>query len=232
MLFPTSELNEIFKNLTIFKGIISIWGDFGVGKTTFSLQTAINSSTDKKNIIYIYSKPDLPLRKINRITSGTKDKLSNIVFIQIFSFDDLYNIIYNLEFLILKNIELKKKSYALIVIDSLTDLYRLALNKEKKEKNYNLNYNLNQILATLFFINNCYDIEILIVNEKVNKLVNNQIVETQSGGNVMEYWVSMNIKIERTQILKRRKFIINKYPEIQNIKYTYKLTQKGFERLS
>ncbi|MFX1456095.1 MAG: AAA family ATPase [Promethearchaeota archaeon] len=232
MLFPTSELNEIFKNLTIFKGIISIWGDFGVGKTTFSLQTALNSSIDEKKIVYIYSKPDLPLRKINTITSGSKDKLSNIVFIQIFSFDDLYNVINNLEFLILKNIELKEKSYALIVIDSLTDLYRLALNKEKKEKNYNLNYNLNQILATLFFINNCYDIEILIVNEKVNKLVNNHIVETQSGGNVMEYWVSMNIKIERTQILKRRKFIINKYPEIQNIKYTYKLTQRGFERLS
>ncbi|MFW9824382.1 MAG: hypothetical protein ACFFE4_15670, partial [Candidatus Thorarchaeota archaeon] len=103
---------------------------------------------------------------------------------------------------------------------------------EKKEKNYNLNYNLNQILATLFFINNYYDIEILLVNEKVNKMVNNQRFEMQSGGNVMEYWVSLNIKIERTPILKQRRFIINKYPEIQDVEYTYKLTQKGFERLS
>ena len=124
--------------------------------------------------------------------------------------------------------KLMTEKYDLIVIDSLTDLYRLALNKDKKEENYNINYNLNQILANLSFINNTYNIEILIVNEKVNKLINDQIIEVQSGGKVMEYWVSLNIKIERTEVLKQRKLIITKHPEIENIEFTYNLTNDGF----
>lgn len=228
MLFPTSDLSEILINLPLFKGIISIWGDFGVGKTTFSLQTAMNNVKHKNKIIYIYSKPNFPAEKIIKMSKGSMETLKNITFIQTESFEDLYNIVYNLEFLILNNIKLMKEKYTLIVIDSLTDFYRLALNKEKKEKNYNINFNLNQILANLSFINNTYNIDILIVNEKVNKLINNKIIEVQSGGKVMEYWVSLNIKIERTEILKQRKLIITKHPEIQNEEFTYSLTKNGF----
>ena len=60
MLFPISDLSEFLRNLPVIKGIISIWGDFGVGKTTFSLQTAINNIRHDSNIIYIYSKPNFP----------------------------------------------------------------------------------------------------------------------------------------------------------------------------
>jgi len=228
MLFPTSELSEILKNIPLFKGIISIWGDFGVGKTTLCLQTAINNVRHENKIIYIYSKSNFPAEKIIKLSKESIEPLKNITFIQTESFEDLYNIVYNLEFLILNNIKLKKEKFTLIVIDSLTDFYRLGLNKEKKEKNYNINFNLNQILANLSFLNNIYNIDILIVNEKVNKLINNQIIEVQSGGKVMEYWVSLNIKIERTEVLKQRKLIITKHPEIQNIEFTYNLTNEGF----
>jgi RecA/RadA recombinase len=228
MLFPTSDLNALLKTIPSFKGIISIWGDFGVGKTTLALQTALNSVGHENKIIYIYSKPNFPAEKMLKMVKGSKEILRCITFIKTKNFEDLFNIVYNLEFLVLKTIKLTKERYKLIVIDSLTDLYRLALNKDKKEENYNINYNLNQILANLSFINYRYNIDILIVNEKVNKLVNNQIIEVPSGGRVMEYWVSLNIKIERTEILKQRKLIINKLPEIENIEFTYSLTKNGF----
>ena len=228
MLFPTSDLSEFLHNFPLMKGIISIWGDFGVGKTTFSLQTAMNTVRHENKIIYIYSKPNFPAEKIIEMSKGSIEMLKHITFIQTKSFEDLYNIVYNLEFLILRNIKLTKEKYKLIVIDSLTDLYRLALNKDKKGENFNLNYNLNKILANLSFINNTYNIDILIVNEKVNKLVNNQIIEVQSGGKVMEYWVSLDIKIERTKVLKQRKLIITKHPENKNVEFTYNLTKSGF----
>ncbi|MHA1931132.1 MAG: hypothetical protein ACW96X_01255 [Promethearchaeota archaeon] len=228
MLFPTSDLNALLKTVPSFKGITSIWGDFGVGKTTFALQTVMNTINHGNKIIYIYTKPNFPTDKILTMLGGSIETLKRIIFIQTETFEDLYNIVYNLEFLILRHIKLMTERYNLIVIDSLTDLYRLALNKDKKEENYNINYNLNQILATLSFINNTYNIEILIVNEKVNKLINDQIIEVQSGGKVMEYWVSLNIKIERTEVLKQRKLRITKLPEIQNVELTYSLTKNGF----
>ena len=229
MKFPPSILNEYFKKNSFFKGLISVWGDFGVGKTTFALQTSLNSLKESKKVIYIYSKPMFPSEKISRIVGNSFEILHDITFIRPDNFNDLRNIVFNLEFLILRTINKIKNPYKLIVIDSLTDLYRLELNKEKKEKNFNLNYNLNQILANLSFINNIYDIEILIVNEKTQIKEENQIKEIQSGGRVMGYWVSLDIKIERTAKLRERKFILTEHPSFERTEFTSELSEKGFK---
>ena len=229
MKFPPSILNEYFKKNSFFKGLISVWGDFGVGKTTFALQTSLNSLKESKKVIYIYSKPMFPSEKISRIVGDSFEILHDITFIRPDNFNDLRNIVFNLEFLILRTINKIKNPYKLIVIDSLTDLYRLELNKEKKEKNFNLNYNLNQILANLSFINNIYDIEILIINEKTQIKEENQIKEIQSGGRVMGYWVSLDIKIERTAKLRERKFILTEHPSFERTEFTSELSEKGFK---
>ena len=228
MKYPISALNAFFKRNKQSKGIISVWGDFGVGKTTFVLQTVINSVYLRNKILFIYTKPNFPIEKINKIFGVYDDTHENLTFIQPINYDDLHKIVYNLEFLILSRINDQHTQYSLIVIDSVTDLYRLELNNRKKEKNYELNYILNQILANLFFIHNKYNIEILIVNEKASKQEENQIIEIQSGGNVIEYWVSTDIKIERTEILNQRKFTVSNRPEIFNKEFFSELTETGF----
>jgi len=227
MNFPTPRLNEIFESP---EGIISIWGDFGVGKTTFALQTAINTSLQGKKAIFIYSKPNFPSDRIgDLLKENSIEILDNLVFIKSTNFTDLHKIIFNLEFLVLEVKKEKNTSFDLIVIDSITDLYRLELNKEKKEKNVILNYQLNQILANLTYIFETYGIEILIINELTRKSYNDQTLEVQSGGKVIDFWILYTIKIERTEILNVRKLIIRK--DLDNIKFELKssLTQYGFE---
>ena len=129
MIFPNSILNEYFKRLPFFKGIISVWGTFGVGKTTFAIQTSMNSIKNGNRIIYIYSKPVFPYEKINRIFRDSIEILDKITFIIPDSFNDLHNILFNLEYLILRNLNESNNHYNLIVIDSLTDLYLLELNR-------------------------------------------------------------------------------------------------------
>ncbi|MFX0029283.1 MAG: hypothetical protein ACFE8B_08740 [Candidatus Hermodarchaeota archaeon] len=229
MIFSSSTLNTYFKTFPHFKGIISVWGDFGVGKTTFALSTIYNTIKEENKSIYIYTKPNFPYEKIVKITHCSKEILGNINFIKLNDFNDLNNIVFNLEFLILDNIKKKEKLYRLIVIDSLTGLYRLALNREIKDKNYNLNYNLNQILANLLYLNNSFDIEILVINEKVQTRVNDQIIESQSGGKVMEYWIALDIKIERTDILKERKLILTNHLNNDHLEFISNLTENGFQ---
>jgi RecA/RadA recombinase len=229
MKFPIPELNQHFNSIDTLKGIFSVFGDFGVGKTIFSIQTAINSAKLGKNIIYIYTKPNIPSERILLTINKSKEILDNILFIQITDFSELYKIIFNFEFLILDNLKKKKIISNLIVIDSITHLYRIELNQDKKELNYNLNYQLNQILANLFFLNEIYKIEILIVNEISRKMVNDQIVEVQSGGKVMEYWANYTLKIAKTKKLNERKLIFNEVSENLTFKCVTNLTQKGFE---
>ena len=227
MNFPIPRLNEIIKAP---EGIISVWGDFGIGKTTFALHTAIKTANQGKNVTYIYSKPNFPSVRVGHILKDDpKQTLDNIVFIKSTDFADLHNTIFNLEFLVLESVKEKSNSFGLIVIDSITDLYRLELNKEKKGKNISLNYRLNQILANLSYIFETFGIEILVVNELARKSYNDQTVEVQSGGKVMDFWILYTIKIERTEVLNVRKLIIRKHPENTKIELSSSLTKHGFD---
>jgi RecA/RadA recombinase len=229
MIFPIPTLNSYFIRNPLDKGIISVWGDFGVGKTTFALQTLYNTYSEDCKSIYVFTKPTIPYEQIYRIMQNSKEHLDPIDFIKLGSFSDLYNVIFNLEFLILRSLSKQDNQYKLIIIDSLTDLYRIELDRTKKDMNYNLNYQLNQILANLFYLNFSYNVEILVINEKVQVKENDQSIEIQSGGKVMEYWITLDIKIERTKVLKEREFILSNHSNGDYINFQSNLSKNGFE---
>ncbi|KKN16681.1 hypothetical protein LCGC14_0973440 [marine sediment metagenome] len=229
MKFPTLKLNAYFKEYESQKGVFSVWGDFGVGKTTFALQTALNTAKNGKKIIYIYTKPNFPSSKIKTLFIDSINYLDKIVFIKPIDFDDLTSIIFNLEFLILKNENEDEDQYKLIVIDSLTDFYRIEVNKEKKERNYVLNYQLNQIIAILSYISEYYSTDILIVNESTKKRINDHFIEIQSGGKVMEYWILFDIKIKRTHKISNRQIFLTKHPDNKQLEFISILTERGFK---
>ncbi|MFX1268602.1 MAG: hypothetical protein ACFFAK_11640 [Promethearchaeota archaeon] len=227
--FLIKPFNELFNYIFPIKGIVSVWGDFGVGKTTFSLQKAINYASEKKKIIYIYTKPNFPFEKINNIVQkSVRNTLDNIIFIKSLNFEDLYSLVFNLEFIVIDSYKKPNNIIDLIIIDSITDLYRLELNRESKEKNFLLNYKLNQILANLFFLNKKYHINILVVNTQTNINQNGQLIEVQSGGKVMDYWIDNSLKILRTNKLTCRKFVFKIKNNKKVIESLTTLTQDGF----
>ncbi|MFW9829659.1 MAG: hypothetical protein ACFFEY_18950 [Candidatus Thorarchaeota archaeon] len=229
MQFPISRLNHYINSIDNIKGLVSVFGDFGVGKTTFSIQTAINSTKLGNTVVYIYTKPNIPSERIFMITNNSKEILEKIILIQVTDFNELVKIIFNFEFLILNYFTPKNIRCNLIILDSLTDLYRLELDKDKKEKNYTLNYQLNQILATLTYLNEIYNIETLVVNEVSRKKIDDQIIEKQSGGKVTEFWVNYTLRIIRTFKLNERKFIFTNISKNRSNEFTSYLTKKGFE---
>lgn len=230
MHFPLFQINKTIGPSELIKGIFSIWGEIGVGKTIFAIQTAIINALNGKNVIYIYSKPNFPYERIkNIVQTNSKNLLDKILFIQVLDYQELYTIIFNLEFNILDNLSEKDNNIDLIIIDSITNLYRLELNREKKEKNFILNYKLNQILANLYNLNSNYETEILIINEVSRANINGQTIQIQSGGKIMEYWVSYSLKIERTEKLNYRKLILSRKEEKIIREYFSILSEKGFK---
>lgn len=230
MHFPLFQINKTIGPSELIKGIFSIWGEIGVGKTIFAIQTAIINALNGKNVIYIYSKPNFPYERIkNIVQTNSKNLPDKILFIQVLDYQELYTIIFNLEFNILDNLSEKDNNIDLIIIDSITNLYRLELNRDKKEKNFILNYKLNQILANLYNLNSNYETEILIINEVSRANINGQTIQIQSGGKIMEYWVSYTLKIERTEKLNYRKLILSRKEEKIIREYFSILSEKGFK---
>ncbi|MFX0047635.1 MAG: hypothetical protein ACFE8G_05635 [Candidatus Hermodarchaeota archaeon] len=230
MQFPLTKVNEFFKSTDAEERITSLWGDFGVGKTTLSLQTAYIYVLNKKKVLYIYTKPNFPFKKISSVfESNLEDVLENILFFHIINFEEIFNFIFNLEFVILNDLKTKNGTFNLIILDSITDLYRLELNREKKGKNFILNYRLNQLLANLANLKQKYKIGILMVNEISRRTQAGQTYEVESGGNVMRYWVTNFIKIERTDIANNRRFILHRGKDDITFLVNYILTKRGFE---
>ena len=161
MQFPITKVNKFFKSNDANEGITSLWGDFGVGKTTLSLQTANKYALNKRKVLFIYTKPNLPYKKLSSVfVNNLNEVLENISFIYTANFDDIFNFVFNLEFIILNDLKTEDSTFNLIVIDSMTDLYRLELNREKKGKNFILNYKLNQLIANLVNLKQKYEIDI------------------------------------------------------------------------
>ena len=230
MKFPLTKVNEFFKSTDAAEGITSLWGSFGVGKTTMALQISWKNTLNRKNMLYIYSKPNFPLNKISTLfESNLEEHLENMQFIKSTNFMELFRLVFNLEFIILNRLKSGKGIIGMIIIDSLTDLYRLELRRDKKGKNVVLNYKLNQILANLSFLNKQYDIDILIANELSRTTIEGVIYDVESGGNVMEYWVKNSIKIERTDVANNRKFILYDEDGKTSSVFNSRLTNRGFE---
>jgi len=230
MQFPLTKVNKFFKSNDTKEGITSLWGDFGVGKTTLSLQTANIYALNKKKVLYIYTKPIFPYKKLSSVfVNNLDDVLENISFIHITNFDDIFNFVFNLEFIILNALKTEDSTFNLIVIDSMTDLYRLELNREKKGKNFILNYKLNQLIANLVNVKQKYEIDILIINELSRRTQEGFTYEVESGGNVMRYWIKNSIKIERTEVANNRKFILHKNNDNDSVMLNSTLTIRGFE---
>jgi len=230
MQFPITKVNKFFKSNDAKEGITSLWGDFGVGKTTLSLQTANKYALNKRKVLFIYTKPNLPYKKLSSVfTNNLNDVLENISFIHTANFDDIFKFVFNLEFIILNDLKTEDSTFNLIVIDSMTDLYRLELNREKKGKNFILNYKLNQLIANLVNLKQKYDIEILIINELSRRTHEGITYEVESGGNVMQYWVKNSIKIERTEVANSRKFILHRDNDNNSVTLNSTLTIRGFE---
>jgi predicted ATP-dependent serine protease len=230
MQFPLTRVNEFFKSTGTIEGITSVWGDFGVGKTTLSLQTAKLYALNNKKVLYLYTKPNFPFNKIRTVfENNLKDVLENVSFIYTPNFDDIFNFMFNMEFSVLSDLKTMNGTFNLIIIDSMTDLYQLELNREIKSKNFILNYKLNQLLANLVNLTQKYEISTLIVNEISRRTQGGEIHEMESGGNVMQYWVTDSIKIERTDVANNRRLILSRGKDNISLTLDSMLTECGFE---
>ncbi|MHA1783191.1 MAG: hypothetical protein ACTSUL_07165 [Promethearchaeota archaeon] len=225
----TLIINEIKKFLDFKSSIISIWGEIGTGKSTLALQIIKDNVLKNSKILYIYSKYDIPIEKIQEIYKNEFNSfINNVIMIQILDFEDLYNFCFDLELKLVENIKQTNNSINFIVIDSISDLYDLSLIKNKKEKNVSLNYKLNIILATLTSYIKKFSTQIMVINSSKSIFLDKEIMEIQSGGKVMDYWIKQSIKIERTSKINQRCLILfdNKYNKL--FEFYCHLTSRGF----
>ncbi|QEE15376.1 AAA family ATPase [Promethearchaeum syntrophicum] len=214
--------------------ISMIWGDVGVGKSTFATQLSheiLKQKADLK-IFYLYTKFSPIDQLLRRILEDNLDfSDSNFLLWHSPSFYRQKEIVLEWSLQIQQLFEsFKQNKVGLIIVDEIASLYLLELGKDLK--NTRMNQDLVLILATLKKIQTEYHIPVVLLNTFSVKQNEKQISQViPHGGKIIDYWTSFEVKIDRTPQISRMKFFVTKNDSNLPIPkvWSWMLTDKGFK---
>jgi len=215
------------------RGIITMfYGPSASGKSNFMMQAAVHQARAKK-IVFIDTEGSFSLDRINQLTKNDSESiLKNIALLNPTSFEEQ-----NQAFEKIKN-ELNSDNIGLIIVDSISMLYRLSLadaRKEGQEAVQKVNSLLANQMKILYEIARKQNIPVLITGQVYSEFLSEE--EWLSGktagvnvvgGDLLKYWSKCTIEL---QIDKgKKKALIKKHRSIQEKDLFYEIVNEGIRK--
>lgn len=219
--------------------ITMVWGDVGVGKSTFALQIArIVVKSHKKKVFYLNTKETSNFSIISRIfeipisesSTSQGDEIPFFCF-QKNTVQQQFECISQWLLQIQQHFRLFNEiSVGLIIVDEIFSNYLIELRKE--QTNEKLNRKMALILATLRQLAAKFNIPILLINTFSIKEhpETKQLVATPHGGKILNFWVDAELKVTRSSLLQVINFKVIKAPfsTFVPLNWKWKLNETGF----
>lgn len=171
--------------------ISTIYGPAGAGKTNLALLTAISVAKKGKKVVFIDTEGGFSISRLEQVLPKYKDALENFMFLRPTNFEEQKTTIDKLK-------DLASNNVGLIVVDTMTMLYRLQ--RSFKEEDYNRDLGF-QILA-LNELARKYNIPVLLTSQVYSSFDNNKVKIV--GGDILTYPSKCLLEIEPLHGGKRR----------------------------
>ena len=188
MILPSGiSLLDRIMNGGLNTGIFThVYGEAAAGKTTFGLQFVKAMCRQDIRTIYINSETTSPVERLEQMTGKSFNNLETLVKIFLPNgFSEQGALIDDLELYIRDNTQL-------VVVDTLTKHYRLAL--EDKKTNYANHRELNRQAGVLKGLAKQCDIAVLVLNQVTSRMKGLDNIEPVAG-NILDYWSDYVIKM-------------------------------------
>ncbi|MBS3066749.1 DNA repair and recombination protein RadB [Candidatus Pacearchaeota archaeon] len=209
--------------------ITTIYGPAGSGKTNFCLLSAVSQAKKGNKVIFIDTEGGFSIDRFKQI-SGEEESLSNILILKPTNFEEQKKSFDTL----LKTIK-SDKQVSLIIVDSMTMLYRLELSEKEENKVKEMNSELSRQLRTLAEIARNKNIPIIITNQIYYSFLSEE--EFQSGkqrdvnmvgGDILRYWSKCLIELQNNN--SRRKIILRKHRSLPEKEMEFIIDNKGIRK--
>ena len=187
--------------------ITTIYGPGASGKTNICLIAAAHTASQGKKVIYIDTEGGFSLERLKQIALDYKNVLDKTIFLKPTSFKEQKKV-----FLQLKDIINNK--IGLIVVDTVSMLYRLELGKNGEAQE--ANRELGKQLSYLSEIARKKNIPILITNQVYASFDEKDKVN-MVGGDLLKYGSKCLIELQITPASNRR-LILKKHRSIEEEK--------------
>jgi DNA repair protein RadB len=198
--------------------ITTIYGPSGSGKTNLCLITAVNVAQKGKKVIFIDTEGGIAVERIRQITPNYEDVLSRLLFFNPVNFAEQNDIFDELKGRVDGNV-------GLIVVDSISMLYRLELGRS--EEVYDVNATLGKQIACLVEIARKRKIPVLITNQVYSDFKNKDQVK-MVGGDLLKYGSKCLLEIKHLHT--GRCVVLRKHRSLPESKEClFKIVQQGVE---
>jgi DNA repair protein RadB len=217
------------------KGVITLlYGPAASGKSNFVTLASCHQAKKNKKILFIDTEGSLSIDRVSQISGGLPEYvLKNIVILKPTNFTEQKNAFQTL----LKEIK-KSENLGMIVVDSITMLYRLELAEAKKkglEHVRSLNTDLVQQVRSLYEIARKKEIPILITGQVYNEFLNEEDWLSGKeagvnvvGGDILKYWSKCIIELQSKN--SKKKATIRKHRSLPEKELNFEICNEGIKK--
>lgn len=198
--------------------ITTIFGPSGSGKTNLCLLAGVKVAESGKKVIFIDTEGGIAVERIKQISSNYEEILPRIIFFNPLNFLEQKEIFENLR-------EMVNEQVGLIIVDSISMLYRLELGKS--EDVYEVNSSLGKQIGCLVEITRRLKIPVLMTNQVYADFDNRNHVK-MVGGDLLKYGSKCLLELQRFSNC--RGLILRKHrhlPEGRELKF--RIVKEGVE---
>jgi len=217
------------------KGVITLlYGKAASGKSNFAILAACHHAKKEKKIIFIDTEGSFSVDRVNQITSGIPEfVLKNIVILRPVNFDEQNKAFFQM----FKELK-KSENIGMIIVDSITMLYRLELAEARKkglEEIQKVNNELAKQMRALYEIAGKRNIPILITGQVYSEflteeewLAGKEAGVSVVGGDVLKYWSKCIIEMQNNN--GKRRAIIRKHRSLPEKVFNFEVVNEGIRK--
>ncbi len=212
--------------------ITMLAGPPGSGKTNFVILAACSQAKRGNKVLFMDTEGGFSVDRVRQIVGdGYEEVLKNIFLLEPTSFEEQKK-----NFSLLLN-KIKKEHVGLIVVDSMTTLYRLELGEIRKDENKikELNWKVAEQMRILAEISRKQKIPVILTNQVYSGFLSEEDLKKGIkrevnivGGDLLKYWSKCIIELQIEN--RRRKAVLLKHRSLPNKELNFEVRDKGIFR--
>ena len=200
------KIDEILEGGIPNRKVTLVYGEAETGKTTLAMQCAVNCARQGYKTLFVDCDGTFSAKRLSQIASRDFKNIADlIILMRPNSFGEQATVIDGLTDYITRN-------FGLLVIDTLTSLYRFTV-AESPEKRFELNRELNRQMACSAQIAKTEKIAVLTISQ-VRSVFNEAPVSIEPvATRVLKFWAETIITMKPTQNPQIVKAVLEKNPK-------------------
>ena len=214
--------------------ITMFYGPSASGKSNFVMLAACHNAKKGKKIIFIDTEGSFSLDRVKQITGNLPEiALKNIVILKPTSFQEQKQAFFKL----LKELK-ESENIGLVIVDSMTMLYRLELADARKigiEEVRRVNNDLVKQIKALYEIARKRGIPVLITGQVYSDflseedwLAGKEAGVNVVGGDILKYWSKCIIELQNKN--GKKKAIIRKHRSLPESELNFEVVNEGIKK--